>query len=150
MIYTCEELEMWNNGHTYECFHNLDIEVINAETKSLHHSAHLFYEKPDVKSKMLFVTHNFAFTKDFSRLKKGKLAGSTNQRNPNYKLSTKEESDVEHGFVENFCQLFSFRERLRKINQEVSKKRFTAQYNSLMGNLIFHATVFYKSCSLKN
>ena len=58
-----------------------------------------FYEKPDVKSKMLSVIQNFAFT-----------AGSTNQRNPTYKLSTEEESDVEHGFVENLCQLFALRE----------------------------------------
>ena len=30
-----EELETWDQGHTYECFHNLDIEVINAEIKAL-------------------------------------------------------------------------------------------------------------------
>ena len=45
------ELETFENGHTYECFHNLDIEVINinAEIKALHYSAHLFLKK--LKSK---------------------------------------------------------------------------------------------------
>ena len=67
---TFEELELWNNGHTDKCFHNLDIEVINAETKALHHSAHLFfYEKPDV-------------TKEHSPLEMGKLAGCSTQKKP--------------------------------------------------------------------
>ena len=42
---TFDELEKIDRGHTLECFHNLDIDIINAETKALHHSAHLFYEK---------------------------------------------------------------------------------------------------------
>ena len=42
---TYAELETWDNGHTYECFHNLDIEVINAEIRALHFSAHLFYKR---------------------------------------------------------------------------------------------------------
>ena len=48
---TFAELETWDHGHLYECFHNLDIEVINAEIKALHFSAHLFYEKTEVKAK---------------------------------------------------------------------------------------------------
>ena len=28
---TFAELETWDQGHTYECFHNLDMEVNNAE-----------------------------------------------------------------------------------------------------------------------
>ena len=58
--------------HTYECFHNLDIEVINAETKALHHSAPLFYEN---QSKLLSVVQKFAITKDHSRLKMGNWLG---------------------------------------------------------------------------
>ena len=85
-----------------------------------YHTAHLFYEKPDVKSKVLSVIQNFAITKDYSCLKMGKLAGSFNLRNPTYKLSTEEDSDVEHGFTESFCQLFSLCERLRKTRQEIA------------------------------
>ena len=32
-------------------FHNLGIDVINAETKKLDHNAHLLYEKAEVKKK---------------------------------------------------------------------------------------------------
>ena len=41
---TYAELETWDNGHTYECFHNLDIEVINAEIRTLQ-SVHMFSTK---------------------------------------------------------------------------------------------------------
>ena len=48
---TFAELETWGYGHTYKFFHNLGIEVINAEIKALHFSAHLFYEKWKSKPK---------------------------------------------------------------------------------------------------
>ena len=58
-----EELETWDQGHTHECFHNLDIEVINAEIKALHYSAQLFYEKTEVKTKMHSILQDFAVAK---------------------------------------------------------------------------------------
>ena len=48
---TYAELETIENGHTYECFHNLDIEVINAEIRALLYSAHLFYNIMKSKEK---------------------------------------------------------------------------------------------------
>ena len=53
------ELKKWDHGHTCEYVHNLDIEVINAEIKALHFSAHLFYEKTEVKTKMLSIIQDF-------------------------------------------------------------------------------------------
>ena len=61
---TLSELETWHKGHTYKCFHIVEIEVINAETKALHFSAHLFYEKTEVKTKMLSILQNFATATD--------------------------------------------------------------------------------------
>ena len=40
-----DELERYNESHNLECFHNLDIEIINAEIKALHHRALLFFRK---------------------------------------------------------------------------------------------------------
>ena len=40
-----DELEKYNKGHNLECFHILDIEVINEEIKWLHHSALIFFRK---------------------------------------------------------------------------------------------------------
>ena len=42
---TFDELEKIDSGHTLECFHNLDIDIINVGTKALHHSVHLFMRK---------------------------------------------------------------------------------------------------------
>ena len=46
---TFDKLESFNNGHNFECFHNLDVDVINEETKALHHSAFLFFERKKSK-----------------------------------------------------------------------------------------------------
>ena len=77
---TFEELLVLDNGHTYECFHNLEIEVINAEIKALHYSAHLFYEKAEVKQKILQVINNFAIAKNYELLRCGKLTNSSTQK----------------------------------------------------------------------
>ena len=45
---TFDELEKYDIGHTLECFHNLNVEIINAEIKALHHSALLFFEKAEI------------------------------------------------------------------------------------------------------
>ena len=60
------KLEEMNYGHNFECVHNLEIDVINAETKVLHNSAHLFYEKPEVKNKLHALIHNFCNPKRHS------------------------------------------------------------------------------------
>ena len=64
-----DELAKMDNGYKFECFHNLDTDVNNAETKVLHHSAHLFSERPEVKNKLHLLIHNFAVLKDTSHLK---------------------------------------------------------------------------------
>ena len=46
---TFEELEQFKEGHLLNCFLNMDKEEINYETKALHFSAHMFFEKPEVK-----------------------------------------------------------------------------------------------------
>ena len=101
------ELEVLNNGHNYECFQSLDIEVINAEITALHFSAHRFYKKTEVKNKLLSIIQDFALSKDFTLLKMGKLANSATQKNPNFKLAAEEESHAEQGFVKNFCHIYS-------------------------------------------
>ena len=68
---TFDELEKFDRGHTLECFHN---DIINAETIALHHSAHLFYEKAEVKEKLHSLLNKFATVKDFALLKMGKLS----------------------------------------------------------------------------
>ena len=60
---TFDKLESFNEGHKFECFHNLDIDVINAETKALHHSAFLFFKRNEVKDKLYQLLTKFAMVK---------------------------------------------------------------------------------------
>ena len=112
MANSFDELERYNEGHTLECFHNLDIEIINAEIKALHHSALLFFEKAEIKEALFSLVSQFAFQKDTASLKIGKLANNSNQKNAMYKLPLDDSKEVEYGFVENFCRLFDLSDRL--------------------------------------
>ena len=123
----------------------MDIEVINAEIKALHYSAHLFYEKTEVKTKMHSILQEFAVAKNYDLLKIGKLSATSTQKQGNYKLATEEESEAEHEFVENFMQLFSLQDRLRKMRDEIIELSFAKSYPSLMGNTVFNNTVQFKS-----
>ena len=55
-----EELEQYKDGHLLECFLNLDKDAINYETKALHFSAHMFFEKPGVKKAIFHLVKQFA------------------------------------------------------------------------------------------
>ena len=125
-----------DNGHTYECFHNLEIEVINAEIKALHYSAHLFYEKAEVKQKMSQIINKFAIARNYDLLKCGKLINSTTQKQSSYQLATETDCEIEHGFVENFIQLFALRDKFRKLKDDIDENVFSSKYPSLMGNIV--------------
>ena len=79
---------------------------------------------------------------DQTHLKMGKLSYSSNQKNANNRRPLDEDPDVEHGFVEIFCTLIDLRERLRKMRLETEEKGCTSKYTLLMGNSIFHVTVY--------
>ena len=83
--------------------------------------------------------------KNYERLKIGKLSSTSTQKQSNYKLAAEEESEAEHGFGENFIQLFSHGDKLRKMRDEISENGFSSRYPVLMGNTIFNTTVSFKS-----
>ena len=143
---TFDELEKYDAGHTLECFHNLNIEIINAEIKALHHSALLFFEKAEIKEVLFGLVSNFAIQKNTQALKMGKLSNNSNQKNAIYKLPS-EDSEIDYGFVENFCRLFDLRDRLRKLRAEMEEKEYSTKYTNLSGNHIFNQTV-YNKCSI--
>ena len=49
---------------------------------------------------------------------------SSSEKQCNYKLAAEEESEAEHGFVENFIQLFTLRDRLRKMRDNITERGF--------------------------
>ena len=76
----------------------------------------------------------------------GKLTTVSKQTNANYQFPENADLNLEHGFVENFCQLFKLREKLKNVRREVEEKQFTAIYPTLMGNVVFNSSVSWK-CS---
>ena len=143
---TFDKLESFNNGHNFECFHHLDVDVINEEIKALHHGAFLFFERKEVKDKLHKLLLDFALLKETSHLKIGKLTTVSKQTNANYTIPEKSDSNAEHGFVENFCELFKLREKLKNLRREVEEKEYTLSYPSMMGNVVFNSSLFWK-CS---
>ena len=123
----------------------MDIDIINTETKPLHHSATLFFERKEVKDILHQLLGKFALVKDASTLKVGKLTTVSTQKNADYNLPLETDLVVEHGFVENFCELFRLREKLRRIRMKTAEKEYTLSYSSMMGNIVFNSTVFWKS-----
>ena len=57
---------------------------------------------------MLSVIQDFGTAKNYERLKIGKLSSTSTQKQSNYKLEVEDDSEAEHGCVENSMQLFSF------------------------------------------
>ena len=56
-----EELEQFKDGHLLECFRCLSKDAIDYETKALHFSAHMFFEKPEIKKQLHSLVRNFAY-----------------------------------------------------------------------------------------
>ena len=88
---------------------------------------------------------DFAIAKSYEFLKLGKLSHLSTQKPSNYKLTVEDVPKAEHGFVENFMQLFSLRDRLRKMRDDINENGFYCKYPSLLGNTIFNTTVSFKS-----
>ena len=58
-----DELEQFKDGHLLECFKCLSKEAIDYETKALHFSAHMFFEKPEIKKELHTLVRNSAYKK---------------------------------------------------------------------------------------
>ena len=88
-----------------ECFLNLEKEAINYETKALHFSAHLFFEKTEVKKALYALVKQFAF-KNQSESKKTARLHPVLSRKDNDCLIIEEETSVTGlGFVDKFVSL---------------------------------------------
>ena len=88
---TFGELEQYKDGHLLECFLSLEKEAIDYETKALHFSAHMFFEKAEVKKALLSLVKQFAF-KNQSESKKTARLHTVLSRKPNDSLIIDEET----------------------------------------------------------
>ena len=103
---TFDKLESFCEVYKFEWFHNLYIDVINAEIKALHHSAFLCFKRKEIKDKLYQLLGKFT------------------------------EKLLEHRFVEKFCELFKWSEKLRRIRMEIARKEYTSSYSSMLGLLL--------------
>ena len=135
---TFEELEQFKNGHLLECFLNLEKEAIDYETKALHFSAHMFFEKPEVKKALCGLVKQFAF-KNQSESKKTARLHTVLSRKPNDSLIIEEEtSESGLGFVDKFASLFVLRKKLDKVRNEISAKNWCSAYPHVWGNELYN------------
>ena len=117
------------------------MEAINYETNAIHLSAHMFFERTEVKQKLNMILQDFAF-KSGTNKKVLKLCTTLNKK-------AKEEttaiatSSVELGFVDKFVEVFRLRTRLNKISADVAEKKWSNQWSFMWGYELYNKTVLH-------
>ena len=56
-----QDLEDFDGGSNLEVFRCLNKQAINYETSAIHLSPHMFFERQDVKQKLMMVLQEFAY-----------------------------------------------------------------------------------------
>ena len=87
------------------------VHVINAETKALHHSTIVIFERTEVEAKLHSSLQKFAIVEEVSHLKMGKLSNSSNQKNANYRLQLEERPRCETWICKEFLPSFLIYQR---------------------------------------
>ena len=107
-----EELEQFKDGHLLECFQNMDKEAINYETKALHFSAHMFFEKPEVKKALYNAVKKFAFQNQSDSKKTQRLHTVLSKKENDRLIIDEETSETGLGFVDKLVSIFNIRKKL--------------------------------------
>jgi len=111
---TFEELEQYKDGHLLECFLSLEKEVMDYETKALHFSAHMFFEKAEVKKALLSLVKQFAFKNQSESKKTARLHTVLSRKSNDSLVIDEETSESGLSFVDKFASLFVLRKKLKK------------------------------------
>ena len=114
-----EELEQFKDGHMLECFQNMDKEAINYETKALHFSAHMFFDKPEVKKALYNAVKKFAFKNQSDSKKTQRLHTVLSKKENDRLIIDEETSETGLGFVDKFVSIFNIRKKLEKARSEI-------------------------------
>ena len=96
-----QELENFEGASNLEVFRCLEKEAIKYETNALHISAHMFFEKEEVKRDFNMFLQNFTF-KSGANKKVLKLCTTINKRIQNVKSA--DTSSLELGFVDSLLK----------------------------------------------
>ena len=135
-----QELVNFSDSSNLECFKCLEKEAINYESSALHISAHMFFEKTEVKQKWQGILNEFAF-KSGANKKAIKINTTLNKRR---------EEELKHyndsfalGFVEKFVEVMRLRKKLAKVHSEIQAKNWSNSWSFMWGNELYNRSVLY-------
>ena len=97
----------------------MDKEAINYETKALHFSAHMFFEKPEVKKALYNAVKKFAFKNQSDSKKTQRLHTVLSKKENDRLIIDEETSETGLGFVDKFVSIFNIRKKLEKARSEI-------------------------------
>ena len=142
-----QELVNFSGSHDLECFKSMEKEAINHETSVLHISAHMFFERTEVKQKLQSVINEFAF-KSGANKKAMKVNTTLNKRR---EVEGKLYDDsFALGFVEKFVEVMRLRKKLSKVNSEIEAKSWSNSWTFLWGNELYNRSVLYVNPLFEN
>jgi len=135
-----QELVNFSGSRDLECFKSMDKEAINYETSVLNVSAHMFFERTEVKQKLQSIINEFAF-KSGANKKAMKVNTTLNKRR---EVEGKLYDDsFALGFVEKFVEVMRLWKKLSKVNSEIEVKSWSNSWTFLWGNQLYNRSVLY-------
>ena len=137
---TFQELENFEGASNLVVFRCLEKEAVNYETNALHISAHMFFERNEVKHAFNLILQDFAF-KSGANKKVLKLCTTLNKKIQKEIIS--DNSSFEMGFVDKFVEVFRLRNKLNKISAEITEKNWSLQWSFMWGYELYNKTVLY-------
>ena len=119
-----QELVNFSGSRDLECFKSLDKEAINYETSVLHVSAHMCFERTEVKQRLHSIINEFAF-KSGANKKAMKVNTTLNKRR---EVEGKLYDDLfSLGFMEKFVEVMRLWKKLSKVNSELDSSEKLVQ-----------------------
>ena len=137
-----QELEEFTGASNFQVFKSLDMEAINYETNAVHLSAHMFFERTEVKQKLNMILQEFVF-KSGTNKKVLKLCTTLNKKTTTEETTAIATSSVELGLVDKFVEVFRPRTRLNKISADVAEKKWSKQWSFMWGHELYNKTVLH-------
>ena len=140
-----DALEQFKDGHLLECFKCLSKEAIDYETKALHFSAHMFFEKPEIKKELHSLVQNFAYKKFMESKKTAKLHTVLSRKGNDNLIIEEETSESGLGFVDKFVSIATLRNKLESVLSDIKSRKWSSAYPHVWGNKLYNRAVNDKS-----
>ena len=108
--------------------------AIDYETKALHFSAHMFFEKPEIKKELHSLARNFSYKKFMESKKTAKLHTVLSRKNNDNLIIEEETSETGLGFVDKFVSIATLRTKLESVLSDIKSSKWSSAYPRVWGN----------------